>query len=120
MYRKTWYNGGMKTEYDFSKGERGKFYHPNAVFNLPVYTEDTTMITKDILKQEIDQIQDEYIEVLYTVIKAFEYPIQKTHPTLSSSTGQWDAFLEKFAGSFANAPLHRGEQGTYEVREALQ
>ena len=29
----------MKKEYDFSHGERGKFYHPTAVFNLPVYLE---------------------------------------------------------------------------------
>ncbi len=27
----------MKEEYDFSKGERGKFYRPNAKLNLPVY-----------------------------------------------------------------------------------
>lgn len=27
----------MKKEYDFSKGERGKFYHPNAELNIPVY-----------------------------------------------------------------------------------
>jgi len=29
----------MKKEYDFSNGERGKFYHKNATFNLPVYLE---------------------------------------------------------------------------------
>jgi len=29
----------MKKEYDFSKGERGKFYNKNATFNLPVYLE---------------------------------------------------------------------------------
>lgn len=27
----------MKNEYDFSKGERGKFYHSDAKFNLPIY-----------------------------------------------------------------------------------
>jgi hypothetical protein len=27
----------MKKHYDFSKGVRGKFYRPNAKFNLPVY-----------------------------------------------------------------------------------
>ncbi|MFH1969513.1 MAG: hypothetical protein ABIJ53_04250 [Verrucomicrobiota bacterium] len=27
----------MKMEYDFSKGVRGKFYRPNARFNVPVY-----------------------------------------------------------------------------------
>ena len=29
----------MKAEYDFSKGERGKFYDSEAVFNLPIYLE---------------------------------------------------------------------------------
>ena len=29
----------MKAEYDFSKGERGKFYDSKAVFNLPIYLE---------------------------------------------------------------------------------
>ena len=29
----------MKEEYDFSKGERGKFYKPDAVFSFPVYLE---------------------------------------------------------------------------------
>ncbi len=29
----------MKTEYGFSKGVRGKFYHPEVVFNFPVYLE---------------------------------------------------------------------------------
>jgi len=27
----------MRKEYDFSKGVRGKFYRPNAKFNLPIY-----------------------------------------------------------------------------------
>lgn len=27
----------MREEYDFSKGERGKFYNPDATMNLPVY-----------------------------------------------------------------------------------
>ena len=29
----------MKKEYDFSKGERGKFYRSDAKLNLPVYLE---------------------------------------------------------------------------------
>ena len=27
----------MKPEYDFSKGERGKFFQPNAELRLPIY-----------------------------------------------------------------------------------
>ncbi len=30
----------MKQEYDFSKGERGKFFRENAKLNLPVYLDD--------------------------------------------------------------------------------
>ena len=30
----------MKEEYDFSKGERGKFFHENAKLNLPIYLDD--------------------------------------------------------------------------------
>jgi hypothetical protein len=29
----------MKKEYDFSKGERGKFFRPDAELNLPIYLE---------------------------------------------------------------------------------
>ncbi len=29
----------MKAEYDFSKGERGRFYSPDAEFNIPIYLE---------------------------------------------------------------------------------
>ncbi|CAA6811361.1 MAG: Unknown protein [uncultured Campylobacterales bacterium] len=29
----------MKKEYDFSNGERGKFYNKNANFHIPIYLE---------------------------------------------------------------------------------
>jgi hypothetical protein len=33
----------MKREYDFSKGERGKFYRPGAKLNLPIYLDDEVL-----------------------------------------------------------------------------
>lgn len=30
----------MKKQYDFSKGEQGKFYQPDMVLNLPIYLDD--------------------------------------------------------------------------------
>lgn len=30
----------MRTEYDFSKAERGKFYRPDTKFNIPVYLDE--------------------------------------------------------------------------------
>ncbi len=61
----------MKDEYDFSKGERGKFYKPDATLNLPVYLDDDVRrvlqhrakekgievneLVNDLLKHEIAQ-----------------------------------------------------------------
>ena len=63
----------MKTHYDFSKGERGKFYRPNAVFRLPVYLDENVQnylaakaeakdielsdLVNDLLRREIEIIK---------------------------------------------------------------
>ena len=33
----------MKEQYDFSKGERGKFYRKNVKLNLPIYLDDDVL-----------------------------------------------------------------------------
>lgn len=47
----------MKKEYDFSKGERGKFYKPNIELNLPVYLESDVaqFVQKYAKKKNIDR-----------------------------------------------------------------
>ena len=63
----------MREEYDFSKGERGKFYDPNVKLNLPVYLEADVLdylstkakakgvglnqMVNDLLKKDIDLIE---------------------------------------------------------------
>jgi hypothetical protein len=63
----------MKDHYDFSKGERGKFYAPDAVFRLPVYLDeqverylaakaeakgvDLSDLVNELLKREIEIIE---------------------------------------------------------------
>ncbi|MCH8964697.1 MAG: hypothetical protein IIB58_07035 [Planctomycetes bacterium] len=43
----------MKKEYDFSKGERGKFYRPDATLNFPVYLdEDVRKFVEDIAQKK--------------------------------------------------------------------
>jgi len=46
----------MKKEYDFSKGERGKFYHPDAELNIPIYLEpDVAAVVRERAnKQDVD------------------------------------------------------------------
>ena len=66
-------NKEMKKEYDFSKGVRGKFHHPKAKMNLPVYLDadvanfikklsrkkgnDVERIVNDWLRKDIGLIQ---------------------------------------------------------------
>ena len=46
----------MKKEYDFSKGERGKFYKPDLKLNLPIYLDPETrsFIEKIAKKKKAD------------------------------------------------------------------
>ncbi len=46
----------MKQEYDFSHAERGKFYHPDAEFHIPVYLEpDIAEFLQQVAdKKEVD------------------------------------------------------------------
>jgi hypothetical protein len=49
----------MKRDYDFSKGERGKFYNKNAALNLPIYLEpDVKKFVEKITKKKNKNIQD--------------------------------------------------------------
>lgn len=47
----------MREEYDFSKGERGKFFKPNAKMNLPIYLES------DVLDYLTDRAQAKGVEL---------------------------------------------------------
>lgn len=63
----------MKPEYDFSKGERGKFFRKNTSMNLPVYLDDEVQsylkeraqskgveiaqLVNDMLRQDIKLIE---------------------------------------------------------------
>nr|NJM03504.1 hypothetical protein [Desulfobacula sp.] len=45
----------MKKQYDFSKGERGKFYRPDIKLNIPIYLDEevSAFIEKIALKKGI-------------------------------------------------------------------
>jgi uncharacterized DUF497 family protein len=60
----------MKKEYDFSIGERAKFYHPDAVFCLPIYLDPDVSDYMDQLAGEKDvEVQDLVHEWLRANIK---------------------------------------------------
>jgi len=54
----------MKKEYDFSKGERGKFYRPDLKLNLPIYLDPETrsFIEKIAKKKKTDMKIAEFVK----------------------------------------------------------
>ena len=49
-------NNAMKREFDFSKVTRGKYYHPNAKLNLPIYLDDdvTEFVQSYVNRKKVD------------------------------------------------------------------
>jgi hypothetical protein len=44
----------MRKEYDFSKGERCKFYHPDVELNLPVYLDpDVAAFLRELAEKKV-------------------------------------------------------------------
>lgn len=67
----------MKKHYDFSKGERGKFYHPDAVFNIPIYLEQNiAQFIKDIAESRNTNMSD-IVNMLLTKDKELMESMQK-------------------------------------------
>ena len=55
----------MRNHYDFSKGERGKFYHPDAKTNLPIYLDEEVLaFVEEIASKRQCDITDVVNELL--------------------------------------------------------
>jgi hypothetical protein len=63
----------MKDSYDFSQGQRGKFYHPDAEFELPIYLEsdltDALQKIADAKGTDIQTIANNWIRKTIALIK---------------------------------------------------
>ena len=83
------------------------------------------MISKKIIKAEINKIQDSYIEILYRIIKAFEINYkedllnnQNSNRTYKKKK-KWHDFINETYGCLTNATIERGKQGKYEIRTEI-
>jgi len=64
----------MKKEYDFSKGERGKFYNKNVNINIPVYLESETLtFVQQIAEKKNSDVSTVVNDLLKHDIKKAKY-----------------------------------------------
>lgn len=68
----------MKAEYDFSQGERGKFYHPDAEFRFPVYLEPDVdeFLSKLADEQGVDvqELVNEWLRMDIKLVQSVQQP----------------------------------------------
>ena len=68
----------MKKEYDFSKGERGKFYRPDVRLNLPVYLDDDIAIlvqqTAESQKVDIQTVVNQFLRNNKELLPTIQLP----------------------------------------------
>ena len=66
----------MKSEYDFSASEQGKFYHPDAAFHYPIYLEPDIekFVTKiaDRKKIEVQVLVNEWLRNNIKLIQSID------------------------------------------------
>ena len=75
------------------------------------------MVTKELLKTEIDKVQEQYLGVLYRIIKALEEPGSGKRRI---DPAAWKSLVSETYGSMAESPIERGPQGDFEVREPFR
>lgn len=86
------------------------------------------MVTRDLLKEEIDKVQEEYLTALYNIIKVYELPLEQvvTTSNIEKSVASevdkadWNNFIEETYGCLRDDPIERVGQGEYEIREAIE
>lgn len=80
------------------------------------------MITRELITNDIDQLQEYYLDFLHRIIRAL-IPVKPTSSISTQEQAQvdsWEDFLQSTYGIFQDEPLERGPQGTLEIREAIE
>jgi hypothetical protein len=85
------------------------------------------MISRKLLKTEIDKVRSEHLELLYGIIKLLENGrradmmsgLAEAQAAEPGAPLDWHDFVASTYGCLSDAPISRGEQGHYESREAV-
>jgi len=71
----------MKAEYDFSKGERGRFYNRDAVLSIPVYLDADV---EQVMRQLAEQTGQDVEKLVNDWLRNSIYLIQSVQPTIQA------------------------------------
>jgi len=84
------------------------------------------MISRALLKSEIDKVKSEYLDLLYRIVKAFENGASQGNIAITSESQDinlnldWSSFIDRTYGCMSDSKISRGEQGVTERREEIK
>ena len=90
--------------------------------------EKKILVTRTLLKQEIDKVREEHLIALYNIIKVFELPagtlVSDADSMADTSVAfdelNWEEFIQETYGCLKDDPIERGSQGEFELHEAMK
>lgn len=84
------------------------------------------MVTRNLLKQEIDRVREEHLTALYNIIKVFALPagtiLSASDGTAEPATDRSnrEKFIEKTYGCLKDDSIERGRQGGCQCKETIK
>lgn len=80
------------------------------------------MVSRNLIKSEIDKVRNEYLDLLYAIVKLFENRAGdgESQALAAGHQSDWQAFVTDTYGCLADAPITRPEQGHFESRETIE
>jgi hypothetical protein len=87
---------------------------------------EAILVTRTLLKQEIDRVREEHLTALYNIIKVFELPAGTLVSDAEDGTADtpdglnWEKFIKETYGCLKKDPIERGSQDEFELREAIE
>lgn len=64
------------------------------------------MITKEIIKKEIDHVREDHLEIIYKIIKAFETESSRNE-FKEKDAESWTEFVNKTYGCMKDDPISK-------------
>ncbi len=70
-------------------------------------------VLRELLKNEIEKVRDDYLDLLYQIIRVFERPasattsvaLQSEQLRVSEERAEWRRFVQRTFGAFADDPI---------------
>ena len=79
------------------------------------------MINKQQIKDEIEKVRDEDLDVIYRIIQALaKTPSTEISRQPEEPDANWIQFVDKMYGCLSDDPIQRGNPGEFEIREIIE